>query len=685
MRARLATLLLLLALPVTAGAQDAPITILQPGGGFLVADGGSKVPLEISLRDAKGPVRIRRANVRASLGRVSEVQVRGPGRVGFLYAPPPSSTEVPEMLDLELDLEGGDRRLEAFPIRVPAPAEPGLTVQVDPTTFDAERPRPVQIGATSGSRDADEILLFASHGRLEAPPPARSAGGLFAGATLQAPPDLPGDAPSHILIVGVARSPTGFSAAARGTSALARIRVRAEIPRGTQLVLEGAVADPEPVPAPADGYATIEGVVRYGATIRAFSVRGRRRSEVPIVVPSGLVPVGLAVPIPGQDVADGGTGPTVIVAVPPSPFGGEVLWPELEVEGAAIVREAPLSDDVKVLWLARPSERTTISVLADGVAIGRIELGAGHGAALEAKPAFARRGERAGVEVEVRDPLGTPTDRPRPIARIDGRGPALPIERTGPGRWRVSVPAGTPGQPDDELPVRVELPPPPVVAGDPAELAASTVTVRLEGPPPAIVAEGFDEPGGPRAATPAGAKPRGFAIGAMGLGGIGLGASPIFGGGATVEVRLPPLDRRFGLRSGFEYFHTRTDGKLAFGDQAALDVSAELGGVLVPFDLGFAVIKSEGFELGLRAGLELRFESAAVELEGEVVGGGRRFGIGARAGLEAGVDLAEVVTLVPALTVSGLGASASGLSDQNTRLDGALLGLRLDLGIRFWL
>jgi hypothetical protein len=271
-------------------------------------------------------------------------------------------------------------------------------------------------------------VVVPSHGELSSDPAQRRGDDLELVASFAPPKDLPVDAPSHISFLAAASGPRGWAARLSGLSVLSPLRVSLTIDPGYELVLEGTENKPEPVPAPADGKTVLEDVVRYGAPVRAFAVKGKQKKELSVMVPSGLVPVATVAAIPGQDVADGGTGPTLVVAVPPGAFGSEPMWPELTVEGARLVSMAPVpgAKDTKVLVLERPRRAETVTVLADGTALATLTFRAAHGEVLALSPAAPRSNERGAAVVRVTDVLGSPADQPVPRARASTAATSCP-------------------------------------------------------------------------------------------------------------------------------------------------------------------------------------------------------------------------------------------------------------------
>ena len=144
------------------------------------------------------------------------------------------------------------------------------------------------------------------------------------------------------------------------------------------------------------------------------------------------------------------------------------------------------------------------------------------------------------------------------------------------------------------------------------------------------------------------------------------------------------LDHRLALRLGLEFVHASGSGKVSLDAERSFDASATVAGVLVPVDFGFAVVSTEIFELLLRAGGALRFESAGLEVLGDRPGGGSRVGFGARFGVDADLRL-PAGSVVLGVGLGGLGASAGGFSGATTTYEGSLTAIRAEVGFRFWL
>ena len=671
-----------LALLLGAGEASAELslTLLKLGGGFLVNDATSNIPLEVHVREGEGPLAIRAAGVKATQGKVTGIRVRSAGRVAFLYQPQ-GSKKHQETLSFTLEKKNGDRILLDLSFGLPEPENPELQFDVSPTEFDADAPESVQVSAAVSGNGSLHLDLSASHGALTGPEkPVRTPGRLELARVLAPPRDLPDDAPSHLVLVAAAADERGFAAAKRGVMVVAKLRISAEVPSGSKLVLEGTESPVEPVRAAADGRTVIEGRARYGSPVRAFILRGKRRKEIPIAVPAGFVPLAETIALPGQDVADAGTGPTLVVALPPAPLGAELYWPDLAVEGAKLVDTIELAPDVRVLVLERPSTPGPVSVLVDGVAQRPIPFRASFGRELAMEEAVPDRGERAALRLTVKDSFGHPTNVPTPKARLSS-GFALVVEPSGEGEYRVVVPPTAPGEAGEEVTVVAELPPPTVIAGDPVELAETSVEVRLEGPAPAIRPDDGPSVSPPRPSV-SGIKLR-VGLSALALAGTTFGSQLLFGGAFGVELRMPFFER-LALRTGFEAYRGTGQGLVRFQGERDLEATTAVGGTIIPIELGFVFLDTSLLEMMVRAGVGIRSESASLEVGGDAAGGGSRTGLSARTSLEAGFYLGPG-TINLGVTLDGLGASASDLSGERVSFEGSLTNLRLDLGYRIWL
>ncbi len=674
-----ALLALLAASPAVADGVE--VSVFQPGGGFLVTDPRSRIPIQIVLRDASGPVEMKKAAVVPGAGKAFDVQILGPGKVLFNYQPPDKLRTGRDVGELRVDRQDGSTGSFTFAIELAAPQAPKLTVELLPARFLADQPQSVSIAATALASTA--LTITPSHGSISEDPAQRRGDDLELVASWAAPRDLPTEAPSHISFIAAASGPRGWSAKVGALSVLASLRVSIAIDPGQDLVLEGSENKPAPVTAAADGKTVIEDVVRYGAPVRAFAVKGGKKKELSMVVPSGLVAVGTIAAIPGQNIADGGTGPTLILAVPPGPFGGEILWPDLEVQGAKLIAQLPVpgAKDAKVLVLERPRRAEPITIVGDGVPLGTIPFYAAHGDSMAVTAVAAKGSERAAAVVRVTDVFGSPADSPVPRAHIDGE--ALTVQRMASGEYRVSVPAGVGGE--GKRTITVDLPPPKRLDDTPSELVTEQLTVTLSGSAAAVTAKDEPEPIATPAREPTADPSRqGWRFGALGGASAGstFGGALVLGVGALAEARLPLWDQRIAVRTGFEYFRASGAGTLTLAGSPA-SATAVYAGLVIPIEVGAALVQLDGFELLVRAGLELRNEVGVLDVGTDRVGGGQRFGVSARVGAEGDFD-AGPGSLCAFVGVGGIGASASGFSSDTLAFEGALTHFRLDVGYRFW-
>lgn len=668
----------------TAHADELVVSLSQPGGGYLVTDSKQRIPLELRLSDVRGPLELTKVVVVPGAGRAHDVTIVGPGRVLFNYQPPDKLRTGRDVGEVRVERKDGSSGSFTFSVELGAPAAPKLSLELLPARYLAESAQTVSIAATALS--AHDLVVVPSHGELSSDPAQRRGDDLELVASFAPPKDLPVDAPSHISFVAAASGPRGWAARLAGLSVLSPLRVSLTIDPGYELVLEGTENKPAPVPAPADGKTVLEDVVRYGAPVRAFAVKGKQKKELSVMVPTGLVPVATVVAIPGQDVADGGTGPTLVVAVPPGAFGSEPMWPELTVEGARLISMAPVpgAKDTKVLVLERPRRAETVTVLADGTALATLTFRAAHGEVLALSPAAPRSNERGAAVVRVTDVLGSPADLPVPRARLDG-GDELPVQRMGRGEYRVIVPATLGGEAGKKRTLTVDLAPPRRLDDTPVELVSAQLPLTLVGA--AVVAKAQDEP----IATPQPDRPEpddpareGWRIGALASAAAGstFGGALMLGVGAQLELRLPVLSQRLSVRTGFEYFRASGAGTVQLAG-VATNATSLAAGLVIPLDVGFVVVRQPGFELLVRAGAELRNEVGVLDVGTDRVGGGSRFGVSARAGVEGDFDVGPG-SLCAIAGVAGLAASSGGFSSPTLTFEGALTHFRLDVGYRLW-
>lgn len=669
---------------VEAAGEEAKLAVVKPGGGILAADGISVVPLHVVV-EKRGKSTIRSARVTASVGKVAQVKVLDGEHVSFLYTPPKRSAPAQETLEVTLDLDDGERS-ETFPFELRPPAEPELSLAVEPGVVElVDRKKQVAISARVEGTDAHGVAIAAAPGSLGEVKERTLPAAMTAAGSLDASV-IPADAPAYILVLAATSTDRGIAATTKGAVTEAPIRISVEIPPRSVLEIEGAASEPEPVTAPADGRTVVDGVVvRYGARVRAFSTRAGKRSEVSLALPSSASPA-VFLAIPGQAFADGGTGPTVVVAAPPPPFGGEPIWPEITIEGITIVQTIKLSPGLRVLVLQRPAEPTSAAVLFDEEAVGRLELLPRHGESVSVAPAHARSEERGAVELLVKDGAGELTDVPVPRARIPG-GASLELLRQGPGRYRAAIPSSVPGDAGTMIEIVAEIDPPPVVSGDALSQIGSSIRLPLKGA--SVVRAGGLTPKEEASATPKRTEPTSgedglrFGVSASLLVGTTFNSLLVVGGAILAELRPPLLDGRLAIRAGLELSHASGSGTVGGFAGAAPESRATIAGVLLPIDVGFAIVHEPDFELLARAGLALRLESGVVEVGGVTPGGGDRTGLGAHVSVEAAFGVGTGA-LVLGATLGGIGASADGLSSAGTQLTGALTNVRADAGYRIW-
>lgn len=667
-----------------AGSESAKLAIVRPGGGFLVADGVSIVPLQILASLPEGTKILKAEVVAGSGAKITSPKLISENALMFWYAPPKKNSAFKESFEVTLTFADGDRS-ETFPVEIPAPSAPPLDLLVEPTVLDVPTRtarKPITVNATASGREIVGLELTAGPGTLSEPQKSYFEDAIRAAANVGTA-ELPDDQPSYVLALAAASSSRGFNAKTAGTAVEAPIRLSVEIAPKSELSVEGASNNPPPVAAPADGKTVMENVVvRYGAQVRAYSKKGGKKSEVSVAIPS-LISPGVAMAVPGQNVADGGTGMSILVAVPPSPFGGEPLWPEIALEGAVKISEVKIAPDIRALVVKRPDEPSAVAVLLDDERAATIEFGARHGVDLEMAATYAKSDERGAVEVWVKDSSGIATDLPVPKIKTKD-GVELEPKRIDTGKYRAVIEARYPGAAGTTVEVIAEIPPPPFVSGEAMEHERSTAKVKLGGTggPVGGNIQPKDET---RVTTPRPVESDGvearFSIGATAE--IGTTFSKLFliGGGVMAELRPPVLDARFAIRAGITFEHFSGSGTVTFVDDT--ETKTLIAGLMIPFDLGFAVVSGEDFELVLRGGGSLRFENGVLRANGDTIAGANRVGFGAHATVEAAIT-AGGGALVLGGTIGGIGATAQGFSANDKNIEGALTSVRLDVGYKFW-
>lgn len=662
-------------------AEDVTLSLLMPGGGYLIADAALRVPLELVVEGATGPEALKSATVRAQKGKVVAARVARRGVVAITYVPPAQAKAGPDTLELTLVFESGVPFLANLALNVTPPEPPRLELGFDPSALDVGsrpsallRARAVGTGLVGlDSRVSDGTL--SESGAVRGADPERE---LDLERELTLPAQLPFEAPSHILGVAAVSGRTGYSAKAAGLSIIAPVRFRAEIPKGSHLTITGSEDKPSPVPGAADGYTVINTRARYGSEIRAFAVSKKKKDEVPIEVPSGLVPLGVVATIPGQNVADGGTGPTLVVAMPPNAFGGPIDWPPVTIEGAKLVSTVNLAPDLRALVIERPTSVGEVTVLADGTAIGTVVMGGGHGRSVELTKARTKAGERAAVRLSVKDGAGNSTDLPRPSLRFGGQD--IPVERESVGVYRAAIQAGAPGEPGTAIAVVARLSPPPLLAGDPLDASQTELSLELSGPAPAVRLEAGELK---TANESLGSSELAFGVGALGSFGATLSSQLAYGGGVLVDLRPGLLNGRLRFRSGLELSSARRDGFVALSQGIEAPAVMRFGALSVPVEACYVLARGTSLELVAHAGGSLRFETASLEVDGERAGGSSRTALGARLGLGAGFDVGPGSIVLDGV-FDGIGVSSEGLSGDRISFEGSLSTLRLDLGYVLW-
>lgn len=671
--------------PVSGQPVAPSMAIVRPAGGFVAGGRHTELPLMIVVVGFEDDeTAVVEARVTASEGRIRGTQVVDRTRVLFYYRPPAGGGA--EIFDIALTLQNGDTLAEAFTLRVPPTVEPSLSLSVEPEVVAVDATEAPQVAAESRDPTVEHLQLFSNARELDVVRATDGGLRLHGDLTL---PELPPDAPSFVQIVAVATSATGYSVRATGVKVRAPIRLSVEIPRGHELVVDGSVNRPPPVPATANGQTVMENVqVVYGERLQAFAKAGTVRKPLSVMVPAGFASA-LVVPLPNQAVADGGTGETLAVIVAPSPIGGDAFWPEIRVEGARLVDVVQRGPRVRVLVLERPAVPRVVRVLLDEQEMAAVEFQAGRAQFLELSSASAGRDERAAVSLRVTDASGAPTDVPIPRVRISGPdGVDLEPVREGAGQYRVSIPSGTPGVAGSEIEVIAEVPPAPTLLGGVVELVRVSTRVQLSGPSPEVAAEPVGDRADPtQRSTPRETEPTenewGFGLSAAAVAGATPAPLVSYGGGLHFDVRFPFWRRRLSLRIGAEFVRLSGDGTVVVAG-SELDATTTVGGFRFPLEVGFAVIKTGGFELMVRGGGALRVQQAGLDVEGERATSLEQIVFAGRASLEGGVRAGPGDVTI-GFSVVGLGNSLDSASTDPTRLSGELTGFRGELGYRLWL
>ena len=370
------------------------------------------------------------------------------------------------------------------------------------------------------------------------------------------------------------------------------------------------------------------------------------------------------------------------MVVPPSPFGDAPFWADITLEGAKLIGIEDVDEHVKVLVVKRPTESGIVRVLMDDEPVGEIAFGSALGQFVKAELLDADSDERGAVEIAVTDAAANPADHPVPKVRIEG-GKDLEALRVGPGRYRVSIPPGTPGRPGEEIEVVADLATPPKVR----RRGSGARDVAHDGRADRAAARDQVERQEDREEAPAAKAERDPAE----VRRLGRRA-----GGHLVQLAAPGRRRRddraeappsSSTGSACERASSSCTERRPVGvtvGESSLESRTTITGVLVPIDFGFAMVKTESFELLTRVGVAIRVEQGAISVGTQSAGGGGNVGIGGRATAEAGFLLGDGALFIGA-TLSGLGASANGLSAPGgTKIDGSLTTVRAEVGYRVW-
>ncbi len=676
MRAWIWLLLFLYSAPAWA---DSPAVLVRHGGGYLIADGTSVIPLMMTRPSDQNAPGFSSVKVSAKYGKIVSSRVLDANRVVFYYAVPARKKQLEEVIEADLTLADGASQVETFTLVLREPDPVSVALVLAPKNMDARGRGKIRFEVEATGEGMEGLQLRSDRATiLESP--VRTGSGMSMGGE-QTPPSMPPDAPSYLMYLAAASGRYGFGIATDGVGTTAPVRLSMVLEPGTKMVVVGAENDPPPVTAPADGKTVMEGVqVRYGNRIQVFEEGPGGRRELSVALPTGAVPLGMAMGLPGQTFADGGTGPSIVVAIPPSPMGGQIFWPDVQVEGAQLVTTQDLSPTVKILVLKRPLDAKSVRVLLDDQEVGNIEFAGTRGTQLSVVAAAPQRDERGAVNIEVRDYVGNLTDFPLPRVRLE-KGGELKLKRQSTGTYRAVVVPGGAGKAGEKATVVVELEPAPLIAGDAAEFVRATETITLAGQAPTIKA---DPPPVVKKPAPAPATEKlKLGVTARAMGATAFGSYLLFGAAAHVEARLPFWENRFAIRSGFELMVGSAKGNVTIDVGTTLPATARVGGFLLPLEAGFAVLRTPSFELLVRAGMALRIESGALEVGGDNVGGSQRVGFGIRSGLDTAMVVGPGDILL-GVTLDGLGASAAGLAAPGSSLDGSLAQIRAELGYRLW-
>ena len=634
-------------------------TLLKGGGGFLVADGQSIVPLDLEVHGAEHP--LESVSVRTSAGQVSQTQVVAPFRARFLLRMP--KTEAIAELLIDMSFEDGTHLSQVYPLVITEPDPPPLRLKLNPSKLEAGTSTTAEVRLITNDQWVDSTLAtdlgdITSKVRPIVPGILRTQ--------LHLPTDLPLNGPSHAQLLASVVSKSGYNVATQGLSLTARITVQSKLPKGWRLRVEGAEEAIRPARAK-NGRAQLKNVaVRYGSPVRIYRVRGRRKRELSVPLPTGRISTGVVLPLPQQAYADGGTGPTLAIALPPEPFGGAPTWRSIEVEGAQLKSILKPKANVRVLVLERPTSATTLNILIGGQSIGHVQLNSRPGRDITVIPTNAQIGERGAVIAEVRTTAGQPTSAPVPRAQLSS-GETLRAEHLRPGVWRFGLPASISGVSGSQTQVTASIDALPVVVGEPLPPPAASMNVVLR------------DPVQPRRAS---GHPHDLGLAVALFGGSSFGDIRHGGFGLNAEVGIPKVKNHLSFRAGFEYGYGVANG----GPSTASGRSPgqfEIQSYRIPIELIYYPFRNSRWSVSIRGGSSVRYDRGTFPRENGRARSGQ-WTVDGRAGLEGMVRVGPGDVVFGAL-VDGLGASTDALAVDRANVSGSLASVRGELGFRMWL
>ncbi|MBK8012281.1 MAG: hypothetical protein IPK13_13110 [Deltaproteobacteria bacterium] len=535
------------------------VALIKVGQGFLVADGVSRIPLEVRIARPLSVARepLVSAEIHASLGVASRVHIKGPEVISFSYAPPLRAHGTDETMTVALRYGNGVSAIRRVRFHVPPPTRRLMSIRVEPETLTRNPQTPVTIEARSAASKAEatDLRIEVEYGRVISTR-TREGESITTRATLIIPDDV-GTVPDRIVAVAIATSPNGFS-------------------------VDSADIDVEP---------------------------GQPRAD-------GCFVVGL----PGQAVADGGVGPTIVLARPRPTFRGPIAWPLIHTEGAALLNAHKVHDSLQVLTLDRPREARDVAVFLDRKYCGLVRL----------RPAL-----------QGTTPVETTLDAPREGLTREG-GTDEGGTREGGTREGGTREGGT----------SREEPSPP--REDPVSNPSAGV------PEPTHSAWGT---------TLSASVIVGSTLHGMGARGANI----------TLAATPPLLGKRLMMRSGIELTFLRSDGTLSVAESVVFPAVATTTVTELLLELGIVVLRLGRLELLATGGSGLRRTVIEVAADKQTLASGSTADVTGRASLEAQLSLGDV-RLVVGSGLAGLGRSVRFARAGNTLADGSQLTVRGFIG-----